>query len=119
MTPPLEGSSADAIADAADNFVQKSRGLACDGYIVYDIQEEAGRTADARPFPFRKLDDPGAFAAALRKASGGTESVVYKCVAETKSEGEFPVSYIHLTLPTNREVWIWGGAALMNKKTQA
>ena len=89
MTPPLEGSSADAIADAADNFVQKSRGLACDGYIVYDIQEEAGRTADARPFPFRKLDDPGAFAAALRKASGGTESVVYKCVAETKSEGEF------------------------------
>ena len=80
------GIVAGRLADAARNFVRKSRGLACDGYIVYDIQEEAGRTPDARPFPFRKLDDPGAFAAALRKASGGTESVVYKCVAETKSE---------------------------------
>ena len=89
MTPPLEGSSRDAVADAAASFVRKSRGLACDGYVVYDIQEEVGRASDARPFPFRRLDDPGAFAAALRKASGGTESVVYKCVAETKSESEF------------------------------
>lgn len=86
VTPPLDGSSAEAETEAAKNFVAKARGLATDGYIVYDIQEEAGRTADPRPFPFRKLGDPGSFARALKSASGGMESVVYKCVAETKSE---------------------------------
>jgi hypothetical protein len=90
VTPPLEGTDATATYEAAESFVSKSRGLACDGYIVYDIQEEAGRTPEPRPFPFRKLGDPGEFANALNKASKGMmESVVYKCVAETKSEGEF------------------------------
>ena len=69
--------------------MSKSRGLAVDGYIVYDIQEEAGRTPEPRPFPFRKLGDPGVYAASLKRASKGIESVVYKCVAETKSEEEF------------------------------
>ena len=78
VTPALDGSSEDASRDAAEGFVAKTRGLACDGYIVYDIQEEAGRTAEPRPFPFRKLGDPGTFAKLLKHASGGTESVVYK-----------------------------------------
>ena len=89
MTPALDGSSEDASREAAEAFVRKTRGLACDGYIVYDIQEEAGRTPEPRPFPFRKLGDPGAFANLLKRASGGTESVVYKCVAEEKSEDAF------------------------------
>ncbi|CEG00412.1 Methylenetetrahydrofolate reductase [Ostreococcus tauri] len=88
-TPPLDGSSADAEREAAENFANKARGLAADGYIVYDIQEEKGRTEDARPFPFRKLADPGSFAKALKRATNGGESVVYKCVAETKSEEAF------------------------------
>jgi len=89
VTPPLDGADAAAYDDAARNFVSKSRGLAVDGYIVYDIQEEAGRTPEPRPFPFRKLGDPGVYAASLKRASKGIESVVYKCVAETKSEEEF------------------------------
>ena len=45
----------------AQKFVDRSAGLATDGFIVYDIQDEAGRTPDPRPFPFRKLDDPSHF----------------------------------------------------------
>ena len=62
-------------------FVERSATLATDGFIVYDIQEEKGRTPEPRPFPFRKLDDPSHFARVLKEVSG-KESVVYKCVAE-------------------------------------
>jgi hypothetical protein len=50
------------------------------------IQDEAGRTPDPRPFPFRKLDDPSHFASVLRECSG-KESVVYKCVVESNKGG--------------------------------
>ena len=60
--------------------------LATDGFLVYDIQEEKGRTPEPRPFPFRKLDDPSQFAKVLREVSG-KESVVYKCVAESDKGG--------------------------------
>ena len=57
-----------------------------DGYIVYDIQDEDGRTKMERPFQFRKLGDPALFATELERASGGRSSVVYKCVAESDKE---------------------------------
>ena len=110
VTPALDGSSEDASRDAAEGFVAKTRGLACDGYIVYDIQEEAGRTAEPRPFPFRKLGDPGTFAKLLKRASGGTESVVYKCVAEEKSEDAFRAWLKEATKAT-RSYNLVGGAS--------
>jgi hypothetical protein len=66
--------------------VERSATLATDGFIVYDIQEEKGRTPEPRPFPFRKLDDPSHFAQILKDISG-KESVVYKCVAESDPGG--------------------------------
>lgn len=70
----------------AEKFVNKTRSLAVDGYIVYDIQDEDGRTKMERPFQFRKLGDPALFATELERASGGRSSVVYKCVAESDKE---------------------------------
>jgi hypothetical protein len=83
LTPPLEGASDEETLQHAEKFMNKSRSLAVDGYIVYDIQDEEGRTEMARPFPFRKLGDPAAFATVLERVSGGRASVVYKCVAES------------------------------------
>ena len=34
-------------------FATRSATLATDGFIVYDIQDEGGRTTIERPFPFR------------------------------------------------------------------
>jgi len=59
--------------------VARSRVLASDGFIVYDIQDEPSRSGADRPYPFRKLMDSGAYAACVRKASG-KECLVYKCV---------------------------------------
>lgn len=85
--PPREGTSLEAAADIGEKFVARSRALATDGFIVYDIQDEAGRTEDPRPFPFKKTLDPSEFGSLLQRRSGkGT--VVYKCVVE-HGEGAF------------------------------
>ena len=86
LTPPLEDAKPEELREAARKFVERSATLATDGFIVYDIQEEKGRTPEPRPFPFRKLDDPSHFAKVLRDVSG-KESVVYKCVAESDPGG--------------------------------
>jgi 5,10-methylenetetrahydrofolate reductase len=55
--------------------------LAADGFIVYDIQDEPGRTNEERPFPFRRVMDSSTHAALLSNLSG-RECLVYKCVAD-------------------------------------
>jgi hypothetical protein len=55
--------------------------LAADGFIVYDIQDEPGRTEEDRPFPFRRVMDSSTHAALLANLSG-RECLVYKCVAD-------------------------------------
>jgi len=64
-------------------FASRSRALATDGFIVYDIQDEPGRAdaESARPFPFRKLMDSSPYAALLARTSG-KPCLVYKCVAD-------------------------------------
>lgn len=86
LTPPLEGATQAELKETARKFVERSATLATDGFIVYDIQEEKGRTPEPRPFLFRKLDDPSHFAQILKQVSG-KESVVYKCVAESDPGG--------------------------------
>ncbi|EEH52392.1 uncharacterized protein MICPUCDRAFT_10887, partial [Micromonas pusilla CCMP1545] len=86
LTPPLDGATDEALRETARKFVERSATLATDGFIVYDIQPEEGRTPEPRPFPFRKLDDPAHFASVLKDVSG-KESVVYKCVAESDKGG--------------------------------
>lgn len=56
--------------------------LATDGFIVYDIQDEEGRTTMERPFPFRKTLDP-AWYASLFPGLTGKDCIVYKCAVES------------------------------------
>lgn len=67
----------------ANKFLARSRPLATDGFIVYDIQDEPGRTDMERPFPFRRVMDSSGHAALLSRSSG-LECLVYKCVADAK-----------------------------------
>ena len=43
-TPPREGTSEEKAKQTCAKFLARSATLAADGYIVYDIQEEKGRT---------------------------------------------------------------------------
>jgi len=61
-TPPRLGTSAESIAAAADKLAARLAGLPLDGVVVYDIQDETGRTSQARPFPFVGTVDPREYA---------------------------------------------------------
>mmetsp|Transcript_42333 Transcript_42333/g.90053 ORF Transcript_42333/g.90053 Transcript_42333/m.90053 type:complete len:391 (-) Transcript_42333:128-1300(-) len=84
--PPGEGTPPGKCQQIADKFLQRSRVLASDGFIVYDIQDEPGRSDVDRPFPFRRVMDSSAHAAMLARSSG-RECLVYKCVADTDFDG--------------------------------
>lgn len=79
--PPGEGTPPGKCQQIADKFLHRSRVLASDGFIVYDIQDEPGRSDIERPFPFRRVMDSSTHAALLARSSG-RECLVYKCVAD-------------------------------------
>ena len=84
-TPPREGTDFFKVVQSCESFTRRSAVLAADGYIVYDIQDEKGRTSMERPFPFRKTVDPSLYASLFPPASG-KQCVVYKCVVSESRE---------------------------------
>jgi hypothetical protein len=76
--------------DIANEFAQRGRVLAIDGYIVYDVQDEASRTDTKRPFPYRPLMEPSLYARFLSAASH-KGCVVYKAVTNLPSRKHFEV----------------------------
>lgn len=80
-TPPREGTSIEKARESCQKFTARSSVLAIDGFIVYDIQDEGGRTTMERPFPFRKTMDASLYASFFPQYSA-KQCVVYKCVVE-------------------------------------
>lgn len=76
-TPPRAGTPANEAAAVAEKLAARLAGLPLDGVVVYDIQDETGRTQFARPFPFTGTIDPRQYAKSL-----GMPTVVYKALGE-------------------------------------
>jgi hypothetical protein len=74
-TPPRLGTPAGEVAAAAGKLAARLAGLPLDGVVVYDIQDETGRTQFARPFPFIGTIDPRAYAKSLK-----VPSIAYKAL---------------------------------------
>ena len=74
-TPPRQGTPGDQVAAAAAKLVERTAALPLDGFVVYDIQDETGRTAQPRPFPFVGTIDPRDYARRL-----GRPAIVYKAL---------------------------------------
>jgi len=74
-TPPRAGTADDAVRSAAAKLAERLASLQVDGVVVYDIQDETGRTAAPRPFPFVGTVDPRDYARLL-----GLSSIVYKAL---------------------------------------
>uniref|UniRef100_A0A7S3L3E0 Methylenetetrahydrofolate reductase (NAD(P)H) n=1 Tax=Amphora coffeiformis TaxID=265554 RepID=A0A7S3L3E0_9STRA len=83
--PPGRGTPPGTCQTICDKFQARSRALACDGYIVYDIQDEPSRDGSERPFPFRPVMDSSPYAALLARSSG-RPCLVYKCVTVANFE---------------------------------
>ncbi|MEX1019138.1 MAG: hypothetical protein WDZ49_05735 [Litorilinea sp.] len=80
-TPPRANASPARIAAATDKLAARLAQLPIDGVVVYDVQDEAGRTVEPRPFPFLPTLDSRAYAQQLQQQTGHA-TIVYKCVAE-------------------------------------
>jgi hypothetical protein len=78
-TPPRAGAERRQVEDAADKLAARLRGLPVDGIVVYDIQDESGRTSQPRPFPFTGTLDPREYSALLRSRTG-LAPITYKAL---------------------------------------
>lgn len=58
MTPPKKNTDIDRVKEIASKHVQRIKNLEIDGIVLYDIQDESGRTDEERPFPFLPTFEP-------------------------------------------------------------
>lgn len=80
-TPPRAGSTPEQELHAAERLGERLRGLPAHGVVVYDIQDESGRTGVPRPFPFTGTMDPRKYSGLLR-ARTGLEPITYKALGQ-------------------------------------
>ncbi len=80
LTPPKRSYPPDKRARVAGKQAARIKALPIDGLVVYDLQDESGRAAQPRPFPFMQTVDPVEYA--FDDLSAVTvPKIVYRCVA--------------------------------------
>ncbi|MGQ9927456.1 MAG: hypothetical protein ACUVS4_11350 [Chloroflexaceae bacterium] len=85
-TPPRADAPPERSAELAGRLAQSLGDLPLDGVVVYDVQDESGRTSAPRPFPFFPAGDPRAHACRLQ-ALTGLPAISYKCVTAFDEDG--------------------------------
>jgi hypothetical protein len=79
IAPPKLATEPERLREIAAQQVARLRTLAPDGLVVYDIQDEPGRSGEARPFPFLPTLDSESYAyGALAELA--LPKIVYRCV---------------------------------------
>ncbi len=85
IAPPKLATDPERLGEIAAQHVARLRQLAPDGLVVYDIQDEPGRSGQARPFPFLPTVDPERYAYdALAELE--IPKIVYRCVGAQPRE---------------------------------
>jgi len=87
-TPPRASSPADKVQAAATRLAERIAGLALDGLVIYDVQDESARTSEPRPFPFLPTLDSPPYGQLLHGLTGRAV-VTYKCIAN-ETEASWP-----------------------------
>jgi hypothetical protein len=82
ISPPKAANTPERNRLIADGQVERINALRADGVIVYDVQDEPGRTGTPRPFPFLPAVDPQDYARHYLAAVDAPK-ILYKSVAET------------------------------------
>ena len=118
-TPPRLGTAPDSVAAAAEKLAARLAALPLDGVVLYDIQDETGRTERARPFPFVGTVDPREYAkhfklpAVVYKALGTMDEAQWRSwLFQSRNDVEFlsivgrPASGVRYPLPLSRAIRI-------------
>lgn len=85
MTPPRLAAATEDVQRLADLTSERLARIRPDGVILYDIDDEPGRTGTARPFPYLPTLDPADF---LDRHLGGWagSAIVYRAVSKYDRE---------------------------------
>ena len=84
-TPPRLGTPEGEVQAAAEKLAARVATLPVDGIVVYDIQDESGRTHEPRPFPFTGTLDPRAYSRLLAKRLA-LPAITYKSLGAMSEE---------------------------------
>jgi hypothetical protein len=85
-TPPRAGAAPEQVFNAAEKLGERLRPTPVDGVVVYDIQDESGRSAQPRPFPFAGTVDPRDYSSLLSERTG-LAPVTYKALGALDERG--------------------------------
>ena len=102
ITPPKAKSTPDKVTETAERTVATLCGLDIDALVVYDVQDEAARTSEERPFPFSSSLDPFEYSSQYlqklpvpkiiyRPAGNFTAPELTEWLCGLKSHGFFPI----------------------------
>jgi len=81
IVPPKKDTPPEALAETARLQTERIADLPIDGVVVYDIQDEASRTATERPFPFLETLDGESYAAEHLRGLD-VPKIVYRAVGK-------------------------------------
>lgn len=81
ITPPKKGTEAGRITEIAGRQMARLQPYDIDGLILYDIQDEASRTAEERPFPFIETLDPYDYSQ-RQLAALAVPKIIYRAVGK-------------------------------------
>ena len=85
-TPPRADAPWDKLIATGERLAARIAGLDIDGLVVYDVQDESGRTAEPRPFPFLPTYDASEYGRILGRLAA-KPVITYKCVAHMTESG--------------------------------
>jgi hypothetical protein len=85
-TPPRAGSADDAVRAVGTKLVERLQRVPLDAVVVYDIQDESGRTSEQRPFAFTGTVDPRSYSRLIGELSA-KPTITYKCVGLMDESG--------------------------------
>jgi hypothetical protein len=81
MTPPKETHAPEKIAEISQKQVERLKGLDLDGLILYDVQEEADRIDQERPYPYIPTIEPTKYSNEYLKQLD-IPKIIYRCVGK-------------------------------------
>ena len=86
LTPPKATNTPSQIQEIAARQCARLKNSTIDGVVVYDLQDEAQRTNQERPFPFLETIDPATYASSYLKELS-TPSILYRAIGKyTKAQ---------------------------------
>jgi len=113
ITPPKWGTDQAKIAEIAQRQINRIAPLNLDGLILYDLQDEASRTDEKRPFPYLETINPFEYSRDYLQELA-IPKIIYRSVGKYRAE---ELQTFIDTVDTSLNLTIFVGAPSQSEKT--